>query len=601
MSSASSAAIKLSTLVGREVRPEEAAELSEYLLACLTHVTNARPLFVLLNVETGALEWSAGGADFHDVLRHPEAGFDHTDITTLDALFQRLGLAQDHLDCVEKQIAALAPGASLSMLQAMDSARGKTYRMVMRKRRDPHGHLLQFTLLDISAFRDAARRTQAMAQNLLAQLERPGADGASPLAGLKRVVAGLQELFTLADDDAIAALAEDLSAEVTTVSGTMVDVLRRIENDHHASHWQPEDLNPVLRPEISTHSVPVRSWSELHDEVVVLSGDEPAIRCTHHAAFKNAYDFVSYAANILVIAPAPHAIFILNGPARGRVSHDFDAFVRALGVEENSRRTAQAFFEDLNERPALGVFAVAGENVEAWGRPGLYGGWQAMLSPSQGQAVDVRGLFHGLKNLLLHLQVLYVVKTRADVEQVQGGLEDTAAKITARLRDLECIARTGRRARAHALERVGDWLASARRVANGSGGEVVVDAGNAADLTVRAVPGEMDDTVQELVRNAFQHGAATVRIVARVEGEHLCLKIVDDGPGVSDAKLEQLRRVIATRAYDADLSTRADGTGNGILAAANAVARFVDGNLAVTHGPAGRGVEWRISLKLADS
>jgi len=72
---------------------------------------------------------------------------------------------------------------------------------------------------------------------------------------------------------------------------------------------------------------------------------------------------------------------------------------------------------------------------------------------------------------------------------------------------------------------------------------------------------------------------------------------------VCPSDLAQLRDVLHSGNYDASLSTRKDGTGNGLLSAANAVTRFVDGRISVNHASAdavagARGVEFKISLKI---
>jgi len=601
--------IKLKDVVGHDVSADEAGDVVEYLLACLTHVTNARPLFGVLNTDTAALEWSAGGADFHDVLKdlaaqHPGGA---NGVMSFLQLFMCFGISSGDIVAVVEQMNALEPGASMSMVQPMDGAQDRSMRMVLRRRREPNQALVQFSLLDITAFQASSKRTQTMAQELVVELDAPieaeGADDAGARARLLSVLDGLDGLFECQEDATINLLAQNLSAHVTTVSERMVELLRGFEERFPTSHWQPEDLDPGLRPVIPVHSAPVSDWRDLHREILIEVEGEPALRGLDSLSVKNAYDFVSYAASTLAISPVAGEIFALNGTAGGQVFTTVEDFVRALGVEENSTRTAVEYFEGLGDAPALGLFAMEGHNVEAWGRPGQYGGWQVMLVPAQGQGVDVRGLFHGLKNLLLHLQVLYVVNKRSDVDQVHAGLSETAQKIRSRLDDLQCVARTGRRGRSHVVETVQQWLDAALKVGNEEDGNVLITTDGVADLRFAAVPGEMEDTLEELVRNAFLHDASEVRIGAMQHSGHLCLLICDNGRGMSEEKLGQLRRVLETRDYDASLSTRKGGTGNGLLAAANAVSRFVDGRFSVNHGPEGtapgnKGVEITISMKL---
>lgn len=589
--------VKLKDIVGRDVPADGAASVAEYLLACLTHVTNARPFFGVLNTETTVLEWTAGGADFHDILQQLDAVND-TGVMSFMQLLECFGVSSvDGVSAVE-QMNALEPGASVSMLQPMTGAQGRSFRMVLRRRGEPNQQLVQFSLLDITAFQQTGKRTQDMARVLVAELDAPIGEEDGAAARLYVVLDGLETLFGLDRDADIKALAQDLSAQVTMVSERMVELLRGFESRFDTSHWQPEDFDPRLRPVIPVHSAPVRDWRELHGKTLIDVEGEPALRGLDPCGVKNAFAFVSHAASTLVISPVSGCFFVLNGPAGGQMFSSVEDCVRALGVEENSTRTAVEYFEGLGDKPALGIFAMEGHNVEAWGRPGLYGGWQAMLAAAQGPGVDVRGLFHGLKNLLLHLQVLYVVKDLADVDQVRAGLTDTAVKIRSRLQALENVARTGRRCQSHVSETVQQWLAAAAKVGREVDGAVLIVGDGVGDLRLPALSGEMEDTFEELARNAFIHGASTVRVAAMKSDTHLCMMIVDDGRGMSADKLAQLHQVLESRDYDATLSTRKDGTGNGLLAAANAVSRFVDGRFGVNHGPDGQGVEITISMKL---
>ena len=501
------------------------------------------------------------------------------------------------------QMNAMEPGSSLSMIQPMFGAQDRSFRLVLRRRLEPNQALVQFSLLDTTAFEKSARRTQRMAQDLVAALDEPILEGViqgdeSTKARLYGVLDGLEALFVLTSENNIKISAQYLSTQVTAVSERMVSLLRGFEDNFETDHWQPDGLDPVLSPVIPVHSTPVSNWDDLHRTIKVDVEGEPALRGVDPHCVKNAFNFVTHADSIQVISPVKGKIFVLNGPAGGQVFSEVDDFVRALGVEENSTRTAVEYFASLGDKPALGLFAMDGHNMESWGRPGLYGGWQAMLVPAQGQGVDVRGLFHGLKNLLLHLQVLYVVKNRADVDQVRDGLSSTAARIRSRLGALENVARTGRRAQSHVIETVDQWLDAIVKVGHEVSGEVHITADGVGGISFPAVPGEMEDTLEELARNAFIHGASTVNVGAMTHSGYLCLLISDDGPGMSAAKLAQLGRVLQTRDYDATLSTREGGTGNGLLAAASAVSRFVDGRFSVNHSPKGHGVEIQISMKL---
>lgn len=594
-------AIKLEEIMGRPVPKEDAWDVADYLMACLTHVTNARPLFGVLCLKTGLLDWTAGGAEFHELL-DPLAvgggGEGSEKVSSFRELFMCFGIGGQDIDFVLEDAQKLSPGGAMTVLNPLPGKDDKFYRLVMRRRFEPHERQVQFSLMDITAFQETAERTRAMASALVADMDemidaQPGAR-----AQLLSVLGDLDRLFTLHDDAEITALSQDMSARVTRVSEHMVKMLLSFEGRYDTGHWQPSTLNPSLRPVISVHNVPVQNWHELHGEVLRTIDDMPGIIPEVAEQMRHALSFVQNATSTLMVSPTKGRIFALNGPAAEQQFETVEDFVRAIGVEENSTRTAVDFFTNLSAEPTLGLFAVNGSNVEAWGRPGLYGGWQAMMLPGAGQGVDVRGLFHGLKNLLLHLQVLYVVHTRADVEQVQEGLAETAEKISCRLAELEAVAKTGHRAQRHARTTVAQWLKAAQRVGDEVDGEVEVACDGVSGLSFQGAASEMEDTFEELVRNAFQHGAKRVQVDALGRGDHLCLHVIDDGRGMADDKLDQVKRVLKSREYDPTLTTRKDGTGNGLLAAANAVSSFVDGQLMVDHGPDGRGVKITMSMKL---
>ena len=596
-------AVKLQDIIGRAVSQEESWDVADYLLACFTHVSNARPLFGVFCTDTGQLMWTAGGAEFHHFLDTDRLDGAISHFVPLMAAF---GIASKEAELVVEDASQLSPCAAMTVMKPLHGTDAKRFRMVMRRRAGLRKNQVQFSLFDVTAFQQTARRTRAMATSLVKNLNAAMGGEQSVRTLLDGVVTDLPQLFSLDEDKEISTLAADMSVRVTAASNRMVAMLRTFEVGDGGDQWQPFDLNPRLRPLIAAHNVPVNDWHELHSEVLRTVDGVPALipeLCEHVI---HAHSFVKNAASTMLISPTEERFFALNGPAAERHFTTVENFVRGIGVEENSTRTAVEFFSNLKNEPALSLFAVNGENVEAWGRPGLYGGWQAMLVPvsthgmalGQGDGVDVRGLFHGLKNLLLHLQVLYVVHTRADVDQVEAGLSEAAQKIASRLNDLDAIAQTGQRTRTHEEETVAQWLAAAKRVGDEQGGEVEVVCDGIDRTVFTDAPSEMEDTMEELVRNAFLNGATKVSVGAMGRGDHLCMNVSDDGTGMSAEKLDQVKRVLKKRAYDPGLSTRKDGTGNGLLAAANAVSRFVDGQLTVNPGAGGRGVQIGISMKL---
>jgi len=590
--------IKLKDVVNRDVSAGEAESLVDYLLACLTHVTNARPLFGVINTRTNVLEWTAGGGDFRDIFQQRAENDSCLNIISLGQLFYCLGISGADLGLLQNHIKCLSADELKYVQQPMTGHLDRCFRVVLRRRRAPNDEQVQFSLLDITPFQEAVSHTQDMAKTLWADLAEPieRAPGARDL--LLSVVDGLDELFALSDDEQIKPLAQDLFARVTTVNERMLALLLGFEKRYDTGHWQPDDLDPFLSPVIPVHSVPIKGWGDQHNELLTEHEGEPALIGVDAYSLKQAYDFVQHAASIFVISPTPGCIYVLNGPVGGQRFNSLEDFVLAIDVEENSTQTAIEFFRQLDEKSALGIFAIADQNQEVWGRPGLYGGWQAMLVASSGRGIDVRGLFHGLKNLLLHLQVLYVISSRADVDQVKKELADSGQKIRNRLSDLENIALTGHRQHDFDEETVAQWLSTVRQLNHKEDCDIDVTSSGVDQVSFMAPPGEMEDTLEELVRNAIQHGATAVNVGASLLDGYVCILIQDNGPGMTDDKLKQVRKVLKTGSYDATLSTRKDGTGNGLLAASHAVSNFVDGAFDIDHGPNKQGVEITISMKL---
>lgn len=593
--------VKLKKVLGRDVSADEAEAVVDYLLACLTHVTNARPLFGVLNTDTDTLEWTAGGGDFNDIFQAKNSlGLDQN-IASMDQLFGYLGISKPDLAYVQKHMKNLCGETASYLEEPMMGEQGRCFRVVMRRRVPPNANHIQFSILDITSFKDAARNAQHMSESLWADMALPMAGDKSAYKALLGVVDDLEVLFDLNSDKEIHALAVKMSDTVTQVSERMVALLKDFETNYDSRHWQPNDLTPSLGPAISVHTAPMTHWREQRCKVMDEFDGEPAVSGIDVFGLQQAYDFVQQAAVTFVISPTPGCIYILNGPKGGQRFGSVDDFVRGLEVEENSVHTALDFFEHLDEKPALGVFAIADQNQEAWGRPSLYKGWQAMLVPSTVRAVDVRGLFHGLKNLLLHLQVLYVVKDSSDVEQVKKDLRVTGQKIRHRLSDIENIALTGLRRVDLQHETVMQWFDTVKRLAKTINCKLNVSDHNLENIAYMSSPGEMEDTLEELVRNAAQHGASEVDVKAFTVFGYLNICIEDNGRGMTPQKLQQVRKVLKNHTYDKSLSTRKDGTGNGLLAAAKAVSNFVDGALHVRPRAQGQGVEIVISMKLPPS
>ena len=598
--------VKLKDVLGRDVSAAEAEGVVDYLLACLTHVTNARPLFGILNTRTDELEWTAGGADFNDIFQvnntsepTSEARLKpRPDIVSMDQLFSNLGISDTDLAYVKKNMKRLGGETASYLEEPMMGKLGRCFRVVMRRPKAPNENHIQFSILDITHFKKAAESTRKMAKTLSADLSAPLEGGGGTQNILLGIVDDLDVLFRLDTDFEIKTHAQKMSDKVTQVSEQMVSFLRNFEEKFETRHWQPNDLDPCLGPAISVHTTPMTHWGEQRSKVMTELDGEPAVHGVDVFGLQQAYDFVQQAEVIFAISPSPGCIYVLNGPLGGQRFGSIDEFVRGIDVEENSIHTALDFFEGLGDAPALGVFAIANQNQEVWGRPGLYHGWQAMLVTSKARAVDVRGLFHGLKNLMLHLQVLYVVKNRSDVDQVKKDLTASGQKIRQRLADIGNIALTGQRKHNVKEETVVQWLKAVRLLGRNVDCEINVESQDIDDVSFWVPPGEMEDTLEELVRNGTLYGATCVTVKAFKHAGYMCIKIQDNGQGMPPKKLEQVRRVLKSGVYDKTLSTRQEGSGNGLLTAAKAVSNFVDGAFDIDHGAQGHGIEISISMKL---
>jgi signal transduction histidine kinase len=100
-----------------------------------------------------------------------------------------------------------------------------------------------------------------------------------------------------------------------------------------------------------------------------------------------------------------------------------------------------------------------------------------------------------------------------------------------------------------------------REVAGAHGCELVIDA-PAADVLVRADPRRLSQAAGNLIANALEHGAGTVRLGARVVGDRVRIEVCDDGPGLS-APIAALSRPRGARgrglAIVADVARRSGG------------------------------------------
>ncbi|KAF0111397.1 MAG: hypothetical protein FD149_2535 [Rhodospirillaceae bacterium] len=547
----------------------DATEDIDLFVASHVFAHNARPLFAVLDETAERIVWRAGGCDFPELSEGP--GQDSLELADILAA---LGVEGADIPDVRSSLLAADPGAAAGFPRRLTSAGGRSLGLVSVHRPAPDGRI-QFSLIDITAFVAAERRGREMAARILEALEQ---GDESALSALDVVTRGVRALATLPDDDAVATVARQLSDIAEHIIVTSIATLRVFEAD-----W-------IEPPPFFPDAMPI--WGGAWDDA--RSGHIP----TH--SLRDARDFVRHAIPTFLISPQGREVICLNRSLDGRRLPGIDALVRELGVEDNSIRTATDFFSGLRTGRDVATFAMRDTTIEARGQPLVGGGWQATLVPAMTEAVDVRGLFHGFKNLLLHLQVLHVVRTRADVVHVDAGLRDTVARLQTRVTFLRAIARGSHIDRQRRPETVRQWVRGAVQVASELGRALTLDAEDTAlDMTYLAPPEEMEDTLAEVARNAYQHGATHVHVAATTSDRTLAITVVDDGRGVTPDKLGQIRRMLETHRYDATLTTRHDGTGNGLLSAAKAVGRFVDGRLTIDHGPGGRGTLVCVAMKRA--
>lgn len=565
---------------------EETVQALEYLFARLTVVTVGRPLFGVLATGDGHPEWLAGGTGMADLLGRAVGVREVPE--SLPALFGRLGIDAALAGEVLEAMGRLSPGERTAAPIRLPGQAGRMFSIVFRRRKAEDGALLQFTITDITDFARAERATRDMAASVLAGLGEPMDGGLSARDHLKDLQADFVRLGEIESDARIAGTAERMAACVEALAGRAVEILRRFEDSHESPSSGSEDTGAVDWRDVTARA------GRLADGIESVSDGE--VRDLLHAG-----SFVANAIPIMVLGTG-NGILALNGARDSERFDSAEALVRGLGVEENSRHTAGAFFDGLSDASAEAIFSMEDRNMEAWGRPLGGGAWQAVLTPAATAAADVRGLFHGFKNLLLQLQVLHVVRTRSDVEQISNGIDETLAALAHRLEALASVAETGRLDREPENETVAEWVRGAWRAARAAGGTLSVDLEDSlADLALPVIPGEMEDVLAELAANAFHHGATTVHITGRRWDGRLELRLRDNGRGMDPATLDRLRRVIRTRTHDPALSTREGGTGNGLLGAAKAIDHLVDGRLEVGPNPVGQGVEVIVSLKVPAS
>jgi len=140
-------------------------------------------------------------------------------------------------------------------------------------------------------------------------------------------------------------------------------------------------------------------------EIIAEGSDNLSDYESWHLYFADS--FIRNAIPLMIHSTSDGTIYILNGKMRGNVYTDADLMIRDIDVEENSRRSAGDFF--ASRQNTTTILSINNNIVEVRGLLTANGHWQTMIMPAMTKTTDVRGLFHAFKNLLLNLQVLYVV------------------------------------------------------------------------------------------------------------------------------------------------------------------------------------------------
>lgn len=589
----------LGNLIGESASRDQALDALEFHYARLAHVSKAKSLFGILDVGVERLVWCAGGTDVGDLLGSSVDG--RSSVSTLDALLSRLGVSGETAAAIRDRVEGLSPGKTIDFAQRLPGTGNRSFSIVFQRYSEEDGGMVQFTLSDNTGFVQAERDVRNMAAKVVSRMGEAESTGKSALEHLSHLENDFHRLVKLASDTEVALLAGKMSREVGGVARRAVKILQRFESGdpYDATLPLPPPQSRDIGIQIPRFSLAVDDWDILRDRIAAIVDGKVTPSADELVGLLYADSFVRHAVPILIYAIPKGNILVLNGTRAGTRYPSIADLARGIGIEENSVETATGFFGRIGGGHVSTTFAMEDHNIEARGHPTAIGGWQAMILPASTQTVDVRGLFHGFKNLLLNLQVLYVVKSTGDIGEVGGGIREAFDRIRERLGTLRAIAETGGARIRLRPETVDRWIEAARRVAAQAHTRITVSVEDqVGGIRFDTVPGAMEDVLGELARNAAHHGAETVSISARRRGDHMVIAVGDDGDGMSEDKLRRLKTVIHTRNHDHELSTRRDGSGHGLLGAANTLARFLDSTLAVVRNPEGRGIIVNLTMKV---
>ncbi|NQU55737.1 MAG: ATP-binding protein [Rhodospirillales bacterium] len=562
-----------------------------------SHAFNEQPFFGILGDDLETLIWSGGGHVLAPLLCLDNVR--QNPITTFSDLFSRLGIDDGLRQEIQDDMAKLADGAAMSFVTRLTAKDGNTFGIVFAHRgNEPHG-AIQFTLNDLSHFIETERAVRSMASEILAKMGQASDGGRSDIERIHEIQTGVGKLLLLANDSDVAVLASTLIQEVEALAFRTIEILRGFEEAEpdSAKIAVPPSIPQGLSTALPGHIQSFGDWSSLMKRVEAITTGQECLSEyeAHHLYFADS--FIRNALPVMIYTSPEGIIYVLNGEKRGEVYDDVDVMVRAIGVDEISRRSASDFFS--SQVSGSTTLSINNENAEVRGQVTQGGGWQVMILPAMTQSIDVRGIFHAFKNLLLNLQVLHVVKSRDDVKAVGPALMDTLASIKERIENLRYLAKHGFANQRRSVETVEMWAKAASRASGNQPGEIsITGLAETGHLGFRVIHGEMEDSLSEIVRNAFTHGAANLCVDFSKDDQRLTISVSDDGNGLTDEKLQQIRTVIETRKHDASLTTRSDGSGHGLLGVANALSHFIGGRLEIGHNQSGKGSQVRLGMNL---
>jgi two-component system NtrC family sensor kinase len=190
--------------------------------------------------------------------------------------------------------------------------------------------------------------------------------------------------------------------------------------------------------------------------------------------------------------------------------------------------------------------------------------------------------------------MLQILQSKRGVtpETMEKGLASIAsniARVVAITKKLGDFSRVTGEATPLALDEVVETAATLLRHSP-SGDGVRLDYRGAANVTVLARPGEIEQVVFNIFLNAAQamHGAGRIEAQARAEHSQVVLSIRDSGPGIPQQHL--------ARVFDPFFTTKQPGEGTGLgLAISYEIVHELGGSMRAANHPEG-GAVFEVSL-----